>query len=486
MNAKQNSNRTTVIAGAGLTGLMCAMKLKLDDPAANIIVIEKAPYAGGMYNSVEYGDGIIFDYGMHVIYESCNTEVDRLYRLVMPENDWNIYHDNEKDIAGLFFNGKLQTYSHYLDLRSLPKQKQDEYLSSIINSVKKHSQATTKSSLEFLQGQFGESLADQVHAPLLKQLYGYEAEHLDAFMIKATSLDRVILLDAEIVECFLDSPSIRSRLAYPDQLRLPFRRTHDQKALYPKKFGMKYFVERVLHKLHSMDVQIHTSTTIDEVTIDNQYFERLQLRTKNDSTLIVDINSIIWTAGIPALSHVLKIDTTDLVFDKGPGVIYVNILLDKPPEMDRLYYFYCYDPHFSTFRVTNYSSYCPDACSAGRYPVCVEIWPSRIGLDRSQISKEQAVELALQEIAKFGIVGQTHRILFASAEKSAGDFPILTKRNAANFQMLRNLIKNQEIKNLLNVGLMAENGLFFLPDVLNHAFSQLECFNSLSYGSVTA
>lgn len=484
MNEKDISDGTIVIAGAGLTGLMCALKLKLDNPSENIIVFEKAPSAGGMYNSIEYGDGIIFDHGMHVVYESCNPEVDSLYRLVMPENDWNIYQDNEKDIAGLFFNGKLQTHSHYIDLRSSSQQKKDEFLSSVINSVTDKSQNESKSALDFLYSQFGKSLADQIHAPLLKQMYGYAADNLDAFMIKATALDRVILLDSDIIKNLMDSPAIRSRIAFPDQLSLPIRRTQNQKALYPKKFGMKHFVERILQRLQSLGVQVLTSTIVEHARLNNGYIDKIKLRTKNDSALSIDIKNIVWSAGMPSLSEFLKIETTDLIFDRGPGVIYVNILLDQPPDMDRLYYFYCYESKFSTFRVTNYSSYCPDACSAGRYPICVEIWPSKVGLDKTQISKEQAVKLALQEIATFGIVGDTHQILFASAEKSAGDFPVLTKRNSSNFQTIRRRIKNHGVKNLLNVGLMAENGLFFLPDVLNHAFLEIESIQSLSLDSV--
>ena len=49
----------------------------------------------------------VFDHGMHLIYESCNPDVDDLYREVMDEQDWHIYAKNEKDIAGLFFWGRL-------------------------------------------------------------------------------------------------------------------------------------------------------------------------------------------------------------------------------------------------------------------------------------------------------------------------------------------------------------------------------------------
>jgi protoporphyrinogen oxidase len=484
MKTKKISDRTTAIAGAGLTGLMCALKMKLSNPSENIIVFEKAPSAGGMYNSVEYENGIIFDHGMHVIYESCNPEIDSLYRLVMPENDWNIYQDNEKDIAGLFFNGKLQTYSHYIDLRSLPKQKKEEFLSSIINSINDNFQNKEKSALDFLYGQFGKSLAEQVHAPLLKQIYGYSADNLDPFMIKATALDRVIILDSDVIKNLMTSPAIRSRIAFPDQLKLPIRRIQNQKALYPRKFGMKYFIEKLLQKLDSLGVPVLTSTAVEHSSFDNWHVDKLTLRTRNDSVLSIDIKNIIWSAGMPSLSEFLKIDTTDLEFDRGPGVIYVNILLDHPPNMDRLYYFYCYDPNFSTFRVTNYSSYCPGACSAGKYPICVEIWPSKVGLEKTQISKEQAVKIALQEIATFGIIGDAHQVIFASAEKSAGDFPVLTKRNSASFEAIRRRIKDHGVKNILNVGLMAENGLFFLPDVLNHAFSELKSIQPLSFDPV--
>ena len=62
-----------VIAGAGMTGLMCALKLTERMPGSRIVIFDKSATAGGMYNSVTDAGGNIFDHGMHVIYESCNT-----------------------------------------------------------------------------------------------------------------------------------------------------------------------------------------------------------------------------------------------------------------------------------------------------------------------------------------------------------------------------------------------------------------------------
>jgi len=63
---------------------MCALKLRKIHPNKPIVVFDKSAQVGGMYGSVNYKEGHIFDHGMHVIYESCNAEIDDLYREIMP------------------------------------------------------------------------------------------------------------------------------------------------------------------------------------------------------------------------------------------------------------------------------------------------------------------------------------------------------------------------------------------------------------------
>ena len=232
-----------IIAGAGLTGLMAALILSKKKLKKKIIIFEKTSSLGGKNQSIIYPNNEIFDFGMHLIYESCNSNVDNLYKEILNEDEWHIYEKNEKDIAGLFFQGKLQEYSHYVDLRSFDETEKKNFIKSFFFNLNKTENLIAKNALDYLNNQFGEYIVSKIHAPILKRMYGKELKDLDTFAIKATALERIILFDANTMIDLMKSSKIRSRLAFPDQLNLPPIRENSQKALYPKKFGMSNFVK---------------------------------------------------------------------------------------------------------------------------------------------------------------------------------------------------------------------------------------------------
>lgn len=472
----KNFNNVIVIAGAGLTGLMSALKLSELHPEREIVVVEKSSRVGGMYGSLLYDDDIRFDYGMHVIYESCNSEIDDLYRNILPEKDWNIYENNEKDIAGLYFNGLLQKYSHYVDLRSFPTKLKESFVGSLLMNLEAAQVPHPTGAMDFLRNQFGAQITDTVHRPVLERLYGVEAEELDVFAIKATALERVTLFDPATMQDLMKSQKLRSRLAFADQLNLPPLRENTQKALYPKKFGMIHFVDRLCAELKSKRVQILTETDISEIVQHQGRIQSVRVSTNGHASSILDVGRLLWTAGWPSLAKHLKVDVSDLVFQKGPEMVFMNLIFDRPLAMDRLYYFYCYDEGFASFRVTNYANYCPAAANEGRFPMCVELWPSKIGKKQSDMHQEECLQLAVDELNKFGVIGTDHKVLFAKMERNVGEFPMPTKVNTKSLQALRKRVQGQNIKNLTVAGVMANDGLFFIPDILNDAFSKLHEF----------
>jgi protoporphyrinogen oxidase len=468
-----NDKKTVVIAGAGITGLMCALKLKKEKPALDIVVFDKSTSCGGMYGSIAYADDVLFDYGMHVIYESCNAEVDDLYREVMPESEWHVYADNEKDIAGLFFRGKLQTNSHYMDLRSFSKEKRSAFLGDLLGNLEALAPNPQNKAAVFLRNQFGNAIVEEVHNPLLRRMYGVDPEELDMFAIKATALERVALLSEDVVEDVMKSPLLRARIAYPNQLSLPVRRENTQKALYPRRFGMATFMDKLRQRLLDLGVRIMTDTTLERLTAEAGKIQEVVLKESTGDRVSILSDYLLWTIGWAGLAHTMRIDMSDLEFQKGPEMLFINLLFDQPPKMDRLYYFYCYDEGFGTFRVTNYSNYCPAAGASGKYPVCVEFWPSKLGFKPRELSQEDAQKIALHELGKFGVIGEQHKVLFAKVEGGAGAFPLPTVKNRSSLKEIRRRVEQRVAANLTVVGVMADDGLFFVPDVLNHAFAQL-------------
>ena len=474
---EMTQDKKVVIAGAGLTGMMSALKLTESMPGSDIVMFDKSPATGGMYNSIDCGDGKIFDHGMHVIYESCNPDVDELYFKVMPPTDWHIYENNEKDIAGVFFRGKLQTFSHYVDLRSFSEKEKERFVGGLFINLEKPLIDKPSTAIDFLKNQFGHEIVEHVHKPLLKSLYSIEPETLDIFAIKATSLERVVLFHSATMLDLMKADAIRARIAFPDQQNLPPYRRNSQRALYPKQFGMRHFIQRLQEQLVSSGVQIFTNTSMSDIVVGTSGIEEVSLLSSDGNQQKVPVNKLIWTVGWPALATALKINISDLKFQKGPKIVYANLIFNKPPKMGDLYYFYCYDTGFSSFRVTNYSNYCPAAADGGSYPMCVELWPSRVGLAAENLSADECTRIALEELKKFGVIDKTHGVIYSENKNMASEFPLPTVENRRGLQEIRRRVKENNISNFVVAGIMAEDGLFFIPDILNDAFEKLKTFD---------
>jgi len=274
----------------------------------------------------------------------------------------------------------------------------------------------------------------------------------------------------------MKSSAIASRLAYPDQLNLPDIRLNDQKALYPKKFGMIYFVEKLKETLLERGVQIHTESSISEIKTEKSSITQVTLSSNKGILNRIPVENVLWTIGWPSIANELKIQVSDVEFQKGPDIIYVNLIFNSPINADRLYYFYCYDEGFATFRVTNYSNYCSDAYSKKGFPICVEIWPGKIGLNINKLNEESYVKLAINELKKFGVIDSDHKLIFAKAQAGTERFPMPSLINVNSMEEIKNRVLSLNLKNIHVTGVMSENNLFFLPDILNHSFSKLKEF----------
>lgn len=466
-----------VIAGAGVTGMMCALKLTETVPASNIVIFDKSLETGGMYNSVSYEDGKVFDHGMHVIYESCNPTVDELYFKVMPPSEWNIHEKNRKDIAGVYFRGQLQNYSHYIDLRSFQTIEKNTFIGSLFSNLNNLPDDTQSSALNFLTHQFGTAIVEQVHKPLLQNLYSVAPEKLDVFAVKATALERVVMFEREVMHDLMKADLIRSRIAFPDQLNLPPYRNNNQRALYPKKFGMRHFIQKLQDKLTTSGVRILTGTSLQQIIATNNRINEITLSPPDGELQKIPVSNMIWTGGWPALASALNVKISDIPFQRGIKIVYVNLILDNPPLMDSLYYFYCYDTGFASFRVTSYSNYCPDAAKDGTYPICVELWPSRLGVEADALSDEECQRIAIEEIRKMGIVNDLHKVVYQNVGSRASEFPLPTIENKQSLHKVRSRVQQTDLSNIIVAGIMAEDGLFFIPDILNDAIAKVQATN---------
>mgnify|MGYP001188353992 CR=1 FL=1 len=71
-----NKNKTAVVVGGGLTGIIGSILLA--DKFESVYIIEKDPFCGGLLKSIEDNLGINYDLGSHVPCETLIPEIDQI------------------------------------------------------------------------------------------------------------------------------------------------------------------------------------------------------------------------------------------------------------------------------------------------------------------------------------------------------------------------------------------------------------------------
>lgn len=463
-----------VISGGGLSSLMTAKLLLKRIPSAQIHLIEKENEVGGQFGSVNYGDKQIFDYGMHIYYESSISEIDQLFQEILTIKEWNILEGNLKDAAGLFYNNKLQTLTPYIDLRNFSEEKKNEYLCEFFKNLeltKGIKEPENGSAFEILKHRFGEKICNEIFSPIFKKLYQTNAENLDGIATRLTTINRLALFSEELMFDLIKSDIIRERICFPNQYSMPNYRSTNQRGFYPKKFGMFAVLEKLKLDLESNGVKFHLSTLISDIEIQRNRIKSICL---TNNTKLENIDSLLWTSGLPSLSNLLKINVSDLIYDKQKNKsYYVYFTFNKNPVMDKLYYFYCFDEGFRTFRVTNYYNYCPDAASRGGYPICVEIWNK----EEDSTDLDVICNKTLIELQKFGIINSEYKVLFSKTEPVLGaGFPLPSCNNINAINSIRERIIKENVLNLIPMGVYSSQNVFFIKDVLTDSLNKINSF----------
>ena len=462
-----------MVVGGGMTGLLCALELRKSNPQSNITVVETSSAVGGTYKSYRDTSGNVFDHGMHLLYETRDSYVNSVLFNLLPESSWNIYEHNSKDIAGVFFAGKLQTYSPYPDIRSLSATTQRESVESFFAALTQNNSSAVDNAEEAFRRRFGDYIYDHVHTKILQGLYGRNPKDLHPIVMKLTALDRVCMFSESTVTELLLSSIIRERIAYPDQVNLPIARHWNQRALYPRSLGADQVVASAVAQLQSANVEIRCQTRVGIAECENGYLTSVELLDWKGDAVREHIDHMVWTIGWPSLEKtILKEKSTTSNDHAAHEIVLVHLALDKPIEISPLYYFYCFDQGFATFRVTNYVSYCPNAARERYYPLTVELWPSRIDMKVQRDASGEMLRRAIEELQAFKVIDSQHTIVYSRVEYPRERFPIPTIQTIKRIERSRNLMKNA-VKNVSVVGVMAEEQEFFLQDILPNAFKMV-------------
>lgn len=444
-----------------MTGMLTALLLRKRNPVRPIILIESSAFIGGNYRCVDYGAQGRFDQGMRMLYETGIDELDTLMHSLLPASQWHVLRGNEKDIAGIFWNGQLQTHSPYLDLRQLPKVEQERCQKELRERIARPCPPDTSNAETFLKEHLGESIAARL-GEVLHKLHGAS---VDTLAIEATyqpAMNRVVAFDPQTVQAHYGDSAFRSRVAWPDQLTLPSNlRPFDQAALYPVGYGMHHVLDALEKRLKEEQIELVCKERITQLTIQEKRITQLS----TTSRTIEQIQHIYWTGSLPALAPLLGLSSPAAV--NIPAAAIVHLRLKAAPEaMERLYHLYCFDKGFHTFRITHYANYCPQAASARSYPLCVELW-------HAQGSDDQLASIAIEELCRMGIITSPAHAVLAGVTRTPNLHSMCALSFTQPMQELRTSIHEAAPDNLTTLGIFPSGNHLLLYEVLREMYQQL-------------
>ncbi|HKC68113.1 MAG TPA: NAD(P)-binding protein, partial [Bacteroidia bacterium] len=366
-----------LIIGSGISGLAAALLLSKRGYGKDIIIIEKGTAVGGLLKKYDYGtEHGVFDYGMHNFLETGIKELDDLIFDLLPKTDWQILEGKNRDLAGLFYNGVLQKNTPFFDIRNLGEKEYGECLANLFSHLNTDLNVTENqitTALDFAIKRFGEKVASKTIIPSVEKIHKMPAEELDYMATLFTPMSRIAFADEVLVTELTKSDKLKELIAWSDQRTLPLNRSSGRKAYYPIKYGAYRVVDAIIKQLKESGVTIMTESTLSNITIKDNAIDTIEVKNGLKNEIFYCPKSVLWTGGIPPLGQALKTDFTILKFDKPLKTIIVNILLNKQLNIGDLYYFFCYDNCFNTYRLTNYINYSQGAIRNGLYPVCIEL-----------------------------------------------------------------------------------------------------------------
>lgn len=435
------------VIGGGLPGMVAAWLLARR--GARVTLVEASSRLGGLYGSVDYGGGGVFDFGMRVLYDSGIAEIDTLLHSLLPE--WQVLEGNRKDIAGIYWEGRLQAHSPYLDLRGRPEA--GEWLAQLRVAAP----APAEDAEAYFRARFGAGAAEPL-CRVVEKLYGLPACEVSAAAARHPAMDRVLLVDEDAMGPVLGDESLRARIGYPDQLRLPVRRASAQCGRYPRRMGMQQVVDALAERLRDAGVRVMMHT---RVTALERHRERVTALALDGRRLAA--GAVFWTAGLSPLAGLLW-GAAPL---RLPTVAQVHLRFAEKPRMEALYHCYVYDAGFRSFRVTQHGNYCEEAHNALGWPVCVEYWGEA----------EDAAREAAAELHRMGLVADAPT--FRAVQPVPHIHQLFTLACSRSLATLREGIAGQRPANLFTAGMMAQGGELLLYEVLRAMHPQLdECLKN--------
>jgi hypothetical protein len=453
-----------VVVGGGISGLVAAGRLRAALPQAKICVLERAHELGGLLAGQHYPEhGLCFDKGTHIFQEQGVPELDQFFMDAVDPAELLTYPQEVGDVSGIVFNGRLQSHTHFPDLRS------GSAFRGLSNSIRRHAKLVEPMSeidraaplaVEAAK-LFGKDYANQVLLPRLALTYCRPADELAAFSMVLPGLTRVVIDDHDDWLRNIQEAGYRAIVGIPDQHRLPAELRHGRRSYYVRHHGSRGLVDAVAKRLQAQGVAFYTGANITKLEPHSSTIEWIDA---GGAAQRIKYDGLVLTTGAIGAAALLGISLLERGFDAPISHHLLHFRLAQTNNSS-LCYLYSLDPDYDWYRITNYRAFSgdPNDCR-----LTVEV------LGRPLPDEEHAQSI-LAGLARIGFLTSKHAELIDALTLPSG-FPTPTTRSLQAMSRLGKEVRAQIPSNILLGGIGAQPSQFFQNEVVYDIYSRVEGF----------
>jgi hypothetical protein len=267
-----------------------------------------------------------------------------------------------------------------------------------------------------------------------------------------------------------NSKRLRSRLAFPDQLKLPLIREDQFRGFYPTIQGIAKYVDAAVAILEQAGVQLllgHSVAKIENSRARRGTVDLLLAGASGAHRTVSAMNKVIWTSGPRTLAACAELDPSLLPADVSRKISITHLLSSNVDRMGELYYAYNYDSDLSLFRVTNYSAYCPGSRVSGLLPITVESFA-----DYTKAS--DPLDVMRRDLSVFLELDSARELEIQIVGDSSGLLPQPRIDVEERWRNVTRLIANRLQGSLCFPGLNSRVGKFLGRDLVNDLLTQCD------------
>ncbi len=439
-----------VVVGGGIAGILSAILLAKQ--GESVTLIENSPCIGGLLNSREQDGFGWFDNGAHILSETGISEIDKLIFEECYSENW-LQHSLVTSCV--YFHGK-KSNTVFIDARVLPEyQKAFKELMSLPRSNKQF-----KNLADRIEATYGKTLSENLYAPVMRKFTGLSLKELSSDAHHLFGMNRIICGTEEEARQWKKNNSWNdARLAFHDQREKAPKSLH----FYPKDGGIGLWVVSMEKLLRKLGVKILTKTSIRKTTVNEGKVTSIVV----DDEEVIPCDKLVWSVPVFLLLKTAGLDVLKLEAPSLCKVVLIDVVLDKPLQLDE-FYLTCCDLSYSFFRMTNYYALNGKPKKTLHYRATFEFI---VPPNESQLRTELTSEGILSELKRMGLVKKETKLIASWRSNIEAGFPQPTPAFNKTNKKLADIAKNK-ISNLLLIG-RSSGKSFFMKDVLTEVHDLL-------------